>query len=845
MVHKIPNLLETILNLILPADDYQNLKGDYVEIYNMMCLEKGKISANFWLCKQLFKGLWVYLYDSIYWRTAMFKNYFKSAVRNLKNNRTYSFINIIGLSVGMACCIIVLLWVGNEMSYDTFHRNKDQIYRIVSEETHREHPQAFAVTPPPLASTLKREYADIIAATNFSGTGMRLLQGEKSFYERGCLADPDFLQIFTFPFEKGDPKTALSEKLSIVISRGIAEKYFNQKDPMGRTLTTVNGTDLKVTGVLQDISRNSHLHFDFILPFSILGSRRVQNWRDVSYHTYVMLQKDASIEHVTRKLNECFKQYRPKDTDYNYLQPLKLIHRQSHFIFDIAGHIDMKYIYIFSFTSILILIIACINFMSLSTACSGKRAREVGVRKVVGANRIDAILQFFSEAIFFSFLALVIAFLLVQLFLPLFNTLAGTQLNLNVLKNMHIILWFAAIALFTGIVSGSYPALLFSSFRPINVVKNITYAGKQGSLFRKVLVILQFSLSTILIVCTLTVFQQLFFMKNANQGYDKENVIFFEMSNEVGKKYKTVKTELLKNPNILNITAVHSPPIYESSGTSSLVWEGRPSDVRLQVRLQSVDEDFLKTFNVKMAKGRFFSGKGISDTSKRFIVNETAAKAMGLKDPLGKWLKLNEKDKHKGQIIGVIKDYQLRSLRHVIEPMVMMANPKWLNWFCLKISSENTRKTIRYIEKIWKEFSPRYPFNFHFMDQAINALYQSEEKLGTIFRYATFLAIFISLLGLFGLASYLSEQRTKEIGIRKVLGASVSKIYILLSKEFAHCIAAAIVIAWPIAYWIMKHWLLNFSVQWELGCTSDLWREVLSKLHPKIVQNHPLHPKVP
>ena len=825
-----PRLGEWLLKCTAKYEDSVSLRGDFDEEFESIALSNSYLRAWFWYWFHLLRSLPHFLRDLVYWRIVMFMNYLKIAIRNVKKYKGYSFINITGLALGMACSILIGLWIQDELSYDRFHQNADVIYRILNKETNKENPQHYAVSPIPLAPVLKQEYPEIVAATRYYPTTISFRRESESFYERGCFVDPDFLTMYSFPLTAGNPGSALSDPFSIIIAEHMAEKYFGRQDPLGKTLITAQGTALNVTGVVACPPHNSHLQFDYIMPFELLSKYgvRLDNWDDVSWYTYIMIQKGASIEEVNRKINECMLKYRPQDTDDNYVQPLKKIHLYSHIKFDIGGHGDIKYVFIFTFTALLILIIACINFVNLATARSANRAKEVGIRKVVGATRTDVIRQFFGESIFLSLIAFILAVILVEFFLPFFNNLAGKQLDLNLSSHPTIFIGLACTALMTGVLSGSYPALLLSSFQPVKAVTDSLKKGAKGALLRKALVVFQFSLSVILIIGTLIVFHQVNFMKNKDMGFDREHVLFFRMIGELREKKETAKAELLQNPDVLSVTAIHNLPIYESSGTSGAEWEGKPEDFKLQLRLQSVDYDFLKTFNLRMAQGRFFSKDIPTDTTQSFILNETAVRAMGLKDPLEKRFILDRKNDVGGKIIGVMKDYQIRSLHNPIDPMVLMSNPDWFNYLCLKIRTENVSETIKFVEEIWKKYIPQYTFQFSFLDDAIDELYRSEERLGTIFKLFTFLAILISSLGLLGLSSYMAEQRTKEIGIRKVLGASVPGICLLLSKEFFKCVILANIIAWPIAYYVMKNWLQNFASHISITIWTFLMAFVLS-----------------
>ena len=754
----------------------------------------------------------------------MIKNYLKIALRNIKKHKWYSFINIAGLAIGMTCCILILLWVQDELSYDRFHENASDIYRVIQDINFTDHSTTWTITQGPLGPSLKKDFPEIINAARITGRGFRLTYNDRSFDEAVGMADPSIFEMFTFPLMKGDPAAALSDPNSIVLTEKMAEKYFGDENPIGKTIKADNKYDFLVTGVLKKIPLNSHLQFDFIIPF-IFGRElnyTVDRWGNSQFRTYVQLQKGIPVQEVIQKISGYLydKPTIEKDARLN-LQPLIRIHLHSNYEFD-SAHGDITYVTIFSLVAFFILFIACINFMNLATARSGNRAREVGMRKVAGAHRTDIIKQFFGESILLAFIALVFALIIVKLLLPAFNNLAAKELSMNISGNLLGLLVLFGIALLTGIISGSYPAIFLSSFQPARVLKGSLQSGQKGSVFRKILVVTQFTLTILLIICTVVVYNQLNYLRNKKLGYDKEHMIYMGMRGEMRAKFDTLKNELLKNSNILGITASSNVPTYGYSFSNSLWhWEGQNPDEETLMRAVFIDDDYFKTFGMEMAEGRSYSREFSTDATEAIIVNEEAVKAMKMKSPLGKRLSLNE---HNFKIIGVVKNYNFRSLRQKIDPLILIYERQASRALFAKLKSDNISQTIGYIEKIREKFAPGYPFNYHFLDEALDDLYRSEERIGTIFRYFSVLAIFISCLGLFGLASFMAEQRTKEIGIRKVLGATVSNIVLLLSKEFAKWVFVANVIAWPIAYYAVNKWLQGFAYRTTIG----LWIFILA-----------------
>ena len=800
--------------------------AEFTEQHQYLVQTKGRFRAWLWFWGQIIGLVPLSLKDTLIGSFDMFKNNLKIALRIFQRQKGYSLINITGLAVGIACSILILLWVQDELAFDGFHENGERIYRIVSRDHSQGGSQYYAVTPLPLGPALKQEYPEVVMASRYNESNLRLRLGSESHSEKGTLVDPDFLQMFSFKMLKGESQTCLEDPFAIVITQSLAEKYFGDQDPLGQTLTTQAGTDFRVAGVLADVPRNSHLRFEYLISFEILArlGRDLNNWEDVSYFSYVLLQKDAEVSGVNQKISLILDKYRKKRTDDRYLQPLRDIHLRSHFKFDMEGHGDIRYVYIFSIAALLILIIACINFMNLATARSAGRAKEVGIRKVAGARRSQVIRQFFQESVLLTLVAFLISLAIAKLLLPVFNTLSGKYgLTLNFREDPGLYLGLLGIIVFTGLLSGSYPAVFLSAFSPVKVLRGKLRIGGKGTGFRRILVVFQFSLSIVLVIGTLVIYHQIHAMKNAHLGFETDHLIYIPLSQDVYQNLEAVKTELLQNPHILHVTAVDSLPIYEGSGTSGATWESKPTDLQLQMRLGAVDYDFLETFGLEMSQGRFFSREITTDAANGIVLNEAAVKAMGLEDPIGKKFSWSHR---KGQIIGVVQDYQLRTLHYEVEPQFIFIDPERLAFLCLKLEAQTVPQTLEYLKAVWIKYSPKDPFQFSFLDETIDGLYRSEERIGTLFKYFTALAVLISCLGLFGLASYLGEQRTKEIGIRKVLGASLLKICLLLSSEFFKWISIANLIAWPTAYILMHQWLQNFA--YRNGIT--LWIFVLSGL---------------
>ena len=756
----------------------------------------------------------------------MFGNYLKVTWRNIKRYKGYSSINIIGLAVGLACCILILLWVQDELSYDRFHTQADDLYRAVTIFQKTEPATHYWSVCAPLAPALKEDYPEIIKATRFTRLrrGQLVKYGEKSFLETQiCLTDPDFFEMFTFPFLQGDPGRVLSNPDSLVLTEEMATKYFGSENPVGKTLNINNEYDFTVTGVMKSVPHNTHLRFDFLIPFIRIEYFEqnwavLDNWTLSGYATYVLLQKDTSLKELNHKIKDYIQKHAPESKDLLYLQPLKDIHLYStHIQFGIEGQGNIKYVYIFSVVALFVLIIACINFMNLATARSSNRAKEVDLRKVVGARRPQLIGQFFCESVLMASFSLILAVVLVELFLPAFRSLSGKPLDTSFSSNTNIVLAIVVMTLITGFLSGTYPALFLSSLRPVKVLKGGLKTEGRGYLFRKILVVSQFSLSILLIICTVLVSKQVDYMRNRKLGLDKEQVVYLPIRGELVEKYDALKMELLKSAGIRNVAASSNIPTYGVILTLDYItWEGKDPEHIKVLHLTSTGYDFIETLNMEMIQGRSFSEEYPSDEN-AVVINETAQKSIGMENPVGKRLMLKDTEL---QIIGIVKDYHFRSLHSEIEPLLLVNDPSLYRYILIKLDSGDIPGTLASVKSTWKSFFPDTPIEYHFLDESYDRLYRTEQRMGTLFKYFTGLAILISCLGLFGLASFMAEKRTKEIGIRKVLGASVSGVVILLNREFIKWVLIANIVAWPVAYYAMSQWLQGFAYRTNIGVWS-------------------------
>ena len=830
---QILRIVKFLLKPFLDNYDFYFLTGDLEEIYLNKRIKDGKPKAEMWLLIQIIKSLPPIILDNLIWSGTMFKSYIKIAVRNLKKQKMFSAINIFGLAAGMSCTILIMLWVQDEMSFDKFHKNADNIYRVVQDQ-HYSGGEIFpvAVTPGPLSKALKENFPEIVNSVRVKSNRRSLKYEDKIFYERLTYSDSTFFEMFSFPLIAGNPKTVLKNPYSILLSEEMAEKYFGNENPVGKTIIADNKFSLKVEGIFQNVPENSHMQFDFMGSLDLLKEENVnlERWNNSTYHTYVLLQKNTDLNNVNEKIKNIIRDNSSDSYTDVYLQALTDIHLYSgsKYAADIKGHGSIEYVNMFSLIALFVLLIACINFMNLSTARSSKRAKEVGLRKVVGAPRSQIIRQFFVESILLTVIALVLSFVIVYLLLPEFNDLSGKTIDMFK-ADTSLFFGIFLIAVLTGIISGSYPAFYLSSFLPVKVLKQQNSSDKGGSLFSKLLVVTQFSLSIILIIGTAVVYKQLEYIQNKNLGYSKDNIMFIPVSDKVKERIESVKSQLSKNPNVISSTLTDQLLTNYGNSTSNFHWEGKNENDNVNINFVEADEDFVKTFDMKLAEGRFYSKEFTSETNS-LVINETAAKMIEMKNPVGQKIKMWDDDL---TIIGVVKDYNFSKLDSEIKPLAirLMPGSRFSRLLFAKLNSNNISQTISFLETEFKNLNPEDPFVYSFLDEEFALLYETEQRMGKLFSSFSVLAVLISCLGLFGLASFMAERRTKEIGIRKVLGASVGGLTVLLSAEFFKLVVISNLIAWPVSYYFMNSWLQDFVYRTEMS----LWIFPLSGLAALII----------
>ncbi|WP_424961633.1 ABC transporter permease [Ekhidna sp.] len=771
----------------------------------------------------------------------MLKNYFNVALRNLLKHKFYSLLNVIGLSVGLACFMLISLFVKDELSYDLHFEGSDRIYRVDFAATLNGSDHISAAVGAPTALALKTDYPEVEDAVRCRNSGnwfvKRKGQTETFKEEHVLMADSNFFKFFSLNLIYGDKETALNRPNTLVIDHTTSKKLFGDMNPVGEVLLLDNEHDYEVTGVYEDIPANTHFHHNMMLSMSTFEWANNQNWLSTNFNTYVKIKEGIPGEELEAKfpdmiqtycaplieqfLNMNMEEFRNSGNALGFsLFPLTDIHLNSNKDSDLEANGDIKYVYIFSAVGLFILLLACINFMNLATARSANRAKEVGVRKAMGARKKQLINQFISEALLISILAFFIAYLISLLALPSFNLLASKELSFISLLEGEFILLMIGVMVLVGLLAGSYPAFYMSMFRPVEVLKGLVRQGMKSGPIRSALVIFQFSISIIMIIGTAIVFDQLSYIQNKKLGYEKDQILMVNDAWILGDQVNAYKEEASRNSNILNSTIASFTPI-GNSNNSDLYFKNASaaSDESLVINIAVVDHDFVTTMGVEIKEGRYFSQE-FSRDSTAVLINETAARNFGYENPVGSMIYnyggSNDNPVVEGyKIIGVVSDFHFKSLRSNIEPLVMHLGQN--SGFALfKIQMENADATIEYLEATWDKFAPGQPFEFQFMNQEFNAMYEAENKVGKIFTVFAVLTIFIACLGLFGLAAFTAEQKTKEIGIRKTLGASIPSIVNLLSKNFLKLIAVALIIAIPIASVAMNYWLEAFAYRTSL-----------------------------
>lgn len=830
-----PKLAEKILSKLQYDDVWKTTLGDFEEYYNYLIEKEGKSAAKRWYWQQVIKYAPSKIIHKIYWSVSMFKNYLKIAFRNLKTQKSYSFINIFGLTIGLTSFILIALFVQYELSYDDFHVNSDRTYRVNAFQPANEYLGSnwFALTPTAMAASLKKDFAEVEYAGYFSGLSSLFTKDEQSFNEWGAAADGDFFDIFTYTWFAGNSKTALIDPNSIVLTQSMADKLFGDENPIGKSIdqTYVNGKETvkTVTGVIADPPKNSHFNFQYVVNDQATPYYKynLEEWSNTNHYTFITLKEGFSKNDFAAKLPGFADTYigasdhyqeNPDDLPTHSLQALGDIHLNSgHINFNPSTPGNMRSVYMFSAIAFIILMIACVNYMNLSTARSLTRAKEVGVRKVIGAIRSNLMMQFISEAVVISFISILFALLFIVALLPVFSELTNRELSTQIFMDWKFLAIALGVSVFAGVSSGSYPAFYMSKLKPALILKSQVKGGKGNLFLRNVLVVSQFAVTIVLIIGSLVVYKQLDYVRTTDTGLNREQIISISNSDsELWDQFETVKSTLLSKPSIQKVSASQMNPVYMSSRTTGTDWEGKQAAEELAIYVSPVTFDFVELFNLQVIAGRTFSKEQFNENEADYLINEATLHELGWtkEEALGKSFNVWG---NQGKIVGVVRNFNFQSLYQEITPLAIMLAPGYNHRHALvKVSEENLQETITFLETTFTKFSPEYPFSYTFLDDSYNNLYRSELRLGKIFNYFTLFALCIACLGLFGLATFITQQRTKEIGIRKVLGANIFQIIGLLNKDFLKLVGISFLIAAPIGWYISSQWLKDFAYRIEL-----------------------------
>lgn len=777
----------------------------------------------------------------------MLTNYLKITLRNLLRQKFYAVINILGLAIGLAICLIILLFVRDELSYDRYHDKADRIYRVVTEWQRQDDRMSVAIAEYRLAIALETDFPEFEEVVRFSSApGSVVRYKDIEFQEdRLFFADPGAFRMFDFELLMGDGEKILTEPFTIAISESTAKKYFSNQNPVGESLRFNDQYDATIAGVFRDIPANSHFQADIFIAMEtgkqVFNNRVLNNWGELFSYTYVLLPKHVRPESIEERFPAFLEKNigeGASERRSQYLQPLTDIHLHSQLYAEIQANSDIKYIYIASAIALFIILIACINYMNLATARSAKRAMEIGVRKTLGADRRALIGQFVTESILVALIALVLAVGLAALAMPAFNSFVEKSLTISIPANPGVYLLFLGLTVAVGLIAGSYPAFYLSSFDAQRVFMERSRRGTAGAWLRKGLVVFQYSISIVLIIATIIVFNQWSFLRDKDLGYNRENLVIVPIPGDSINDYYSLKQQLEQNPDILSITASNKRLTGALSSNLNFKAENYKEDPQnpQSIKVVTVDHDFMKTLKPELVAGRDFDREFGSDAQEAFILNEAAVRMIGWQDdPIGKWFETNDLVNNdwstkRGKVIGVVKDFNMESLYNRIEPVVYFISREWLNWMTIRLRGSNVSQTIDFIKSKWTQYGAEQQFEYTFLDDQIAQLYRNEERFFTLFTVFTLLAIFIASLGILGLSAFTAEQRTKEIGVRKVFGATTVNIIVLLLREFTYLVLIGFVAAAPVAFLLMRNWLRDFTYRIDIGIWPFLLAVALSVL---------------
>jgi len=828
-----PNLVKWLLQLSSrwgDADVAASFKEYAFQKYNATVVERGRTVATAQASRQALEVIAISLYQEIIGSLSMFKNIYKTAVRNFRRQPGYSLINIAGLAIGMACCMMIMVWVANERSYDRFHPNADRMYRLVTSGQISGRSFAIPTVPAPMAEALVNDFPEVLDAFRIRQSGSALFsRNDRRFYENQMIyADPAFLKNFAFDLIEGNKENALTAPHSLLLTPALAQKYFGSENALGQTLTYDNSETFTVTGIIAPPPANSHIHFEMVASFQTLIKRDpgVMSWIGWNYVTYILVDQEVNAKTLEAKLVAFNDKYIGQIVKSigaemgSTLQPLTAIHLHSHLDNELSANGDIRYVYALTVIAVFVLLMACINFMNLSTARSAHRAMEVGLRKTLGASRHRLQAQFLGESMFMAFISLAIAIVLSAAAMPSFGALAAQPLKISLLWSPGMVAGILGIILFAGLAAGAYPALMLSALNPVATLKGRFRQGAGSARFRAVLVVLQFAISITLIIGTFLIHSQLNHMRHMRLGFAKSQRLILPLRDDVTRgKLKLIKSEFQNIDGVMAVSGSTMVPSAPSFSAEVFAPEGAGPDDGIIMEIFSIDEDFVPTYEINITQGRNFSASHTDDANGSVLINETALKALGWTHPIGKKL-YNKASKTTPKIvIGVFEDIHHRPVQHKVGASMLNFSPDKAHCMTLHVRTDAVNQTLNSIRDRFKEIAPNNPFDYYFLDDHYNGLFRKETQLGKIFALFAGLSIFIGCLGLLGLASFAAEQRTKEIGIRKVLGSSMQRIVAMLCREFIILVSLANLLAWPAAYLIMRRWLASFPYRMTIHMT--------------------------
>ena len=822
----VPRLADRILHYLYIQDYFLERSGDLEEAFADLVNESGPFRAKVWLWFQILKLCCGAFLMNTVWRLIMLKSCLKLAFRNMKRHKGYSAINILGLAVGFACTFMIIIFVQHELSYDKFHSKSDRIFRLLKSST-EESGILSAISASGYAPRLLTDFAEVEEATRLflnAGAADLKYQDESRTVDGFIFADASVLNVFDFPMTLGNTETALDAPNSLMLTVDAARSWFGSENPIGKSVTYLRGNlriPLNITAVLANIPSNSHIQFNYIVSFptlkAFMGENALDEFTINNYYTYILLEEGTDFRSIEQKfpafITRHFDQERAEQFSL-HLQPLENIHLNAAIKWDLPTTGNKKYLYIFSGVALFVLLIACINFINLSTALAPLRAREIGIRKVVGSSRRLLLIQLFGDSVLTSLTAMVIALLGLHVLVQGIARLIGQDLSFNLISDINILLVLIGIGILAGILAGIYPAVVLSAYQPAMVLKGSLTKGSRGITLRKALIITQFSLSMLLIVSMLIVINQVNFLKKYPLGLDKDQVVLVSLSGSVKQNFGVFRNKLLDHSNIQNVALTTVPGRVRTS--SGYIWPGgENSEEGRNIYTLFVDPRTIPTLGLEIIEGRNFSEKVQTDATRAYILNESAAKAIGWEKAVGK--PFHVWDEEMGQVIGVVKDFHFKSLHETIEPLVLDIKPEWTWNAAVRISATGVSEALQTIQEVWQEIEADIPIKYSFLDSDFDRHYRSEERLGKLFGIFTALAIFIACLGLLGMASFSMQQRLKEIGIRKVLGASLANIFTLFFKEYSRSVISSLLIACPVTYWLMSTWLGDYAYKIRIG----------------------------